>query len=417
MRIGIFTDTYLPYVSGLVTSELMLKESLEKMGHEVFVVTMNLENIKYKYDKENKVIYIPGVKTKIYDTRLTTFYNPRAFNQIRKWKLDIIHTQTEFSVGTFGRIVAKQLDIPLVHTYHTMYEDYLYYLTKGYFDKPSKKLVEYLTRFYCDTTVSQLIVPTKKIYNQFKEKYNPDEKINIIPTGIGVDKFIIDDQEKKEIERLTKEYELEDSFVLGTVSRLGKEKSVDKLIIEFSKLIDKISNIKLLLVGDGPDKDGLISLVKELDIEDRVIFTGKVPNEDIQVYYSLMDVFSTFSTTETQGLTVLEALATKKPVVAIKDDSYDVINNDKNGYLFETNEEFGKYINKLYKDKTLYKKLSEGAYKTALDNSSEAFGKKVYDVYKDIIDNYKKGYVFINDIKDVFKTSKAKRDNKKDKNQ
>ena len=99
MRIGIFTDTYLPYVSGLVTSEVMLKESLEKMGHEVYVVTMNLEKIKYEYDKENKVIYIPGVPTKIYDTRLTTFYNPRAFNQIRKWKLDIIHTQTEFSVG------------------------------------------------------------------------------------------------------------------------------------------------------------------------------------------------------------------------------------------------------------------------------------------------------------------------------
>jgi 1,2-diacylglycerol 3-alpha-glucosyltransferase len=409
MRIGIFTDTYLPYVSGLVTSELMLKESLEKMGHEVFVVTMNLENLKYKYDKENKIIYIPGVPTKIYDTRLTTFYNPRAFNQIRKWKLDIIHTQTEFSIGTFGRIISKQLDIPLVHTYHTMYEDYLFYLTKGYFDKPSKKLVEYLTRFYCDTTVSELIVPTKKIYNIFKEKYNPNKKINIIPTGMDIERF--SNIDKEEVEKLRKKYKLEDSFVVGSVSRLGKEKSVDKLIIEFSKLIDKIPNIKLLLVGDGPDKKILKDLTKELNIENYVIFTGKVEIENIQNYYHLMDVFSTFSVTETQGLTVLEALSSKVPVVAIKDESFEgSIKNNENGYLFAKNEDFSNYIYKLYSDKKLYKKLSEGAYKTSLDNSSDAFGKKVYDVYMDSIKNYKKGLEFFNDIKEVINFKHKKDD-------
>ena len=409
MRIGIFTDTYLPYVSGLVTSELMLKESLEKMGHEVYVVTMNLENLKYKYDKENKVIYIPGVPTKIYDTRLTTFYNPRAFNQIRKWKLDIIHTQTEFSIGTFGRIISKQLDIPLVHTYHTMYEDYLFYLTKGYFDKPSKKLVEYLTKFYCDTTVSELIVPTKKIYNIFKEKYNPDKKINIIPTGMDIERF--SNIDKEEVEKLRKKYKLENSFVVGSVSRLGKEKSVDKLIIEFAKLIDKIPNIKLLLVGDGPDKKLLKDLVKELDIEDYVVFVGKVEIENIQNYYHLMDVFSTFSTTETQGLTVLEALSSKVPVVAIKDDSFEgSVKNNENGYLFSKNEDFTNYVYKIYSDKKLYKKLSDGAYKTALDNSSDAFGKKVYDVYTDSIKNYKKGLEFFNDIKEVINFKHKKDD-------
>lgn len=413
MRIGIFTDTYLPYVSGLVTSELMLKESLEKMGHEVYVVTMNLENLKYKYDKENKVIYIPGVPTKIYETRLTTFYSPRAFNQIRKWKLDIIHTQTEFSVGTFGRIVSKQLDIPLVHTYHTMYEDYIYYLTKGYFDKPSKKLIEYLTRFYCDTTVSELIVPTKKIYNIFKEKYNPDEIINIIPTGMDIERF--SNVDKKEVDSLRKKYNLDNSFVVGSVSRLGKEKSVDKLITEFSKLIDKIPNIKLLLVGDGPDQEELQELVKKLDIEKYVIFVGKVPIDKVQNYYHLMDVFSTFSTTETQGLTVLEALASSVPVVAIKDDSFEgVIKNNKNGYLFTRNIDFINYIYKLYSDKSLYKKLSLEAYKTACDNSSDAFGQKVYSVYLNSIKNYKKGLEFINDIKGVINTSKNRLKNKND---
>ena len=356
MRIGIFTDTYLPYVSGLVTSELMLKRALEKAGHEVYVVTINLEKLKYEYDKENKIIKIPGVPTKIYDTRLTGFYSLPAYNQIRKWKLDIIHSQTEFSIGTFGRIVAKQLDIPLVHTYHTMYEDYLYYLTKGHFDKPSKKLVEYLTKFYCDTTASELIVPSRKIYNMFKEKYDPDNKINIIGTGIDLERFNPSSFDKDDIKKIKDKYNLNGKFVIGSIARLGKEKSIDKLIIAFKKVLDVIPNSVLFIVGDGPDKDELKKLTKELDIKDNVIFTGKVPIEKVQIMYQVMDIFATFSTTETQGLTVLEALASYIPVLAINDDSYvDAIKNDKNGYLFKTEKEFVNYVCKLHSDKNLYK--------------------------------------------------------------
>ena len=407
MRIGIFTDTYLPYVSGLVTSELMLKRALEKAGHEVYVVTINLEKLKYEYDKENRIIKIPGVPTKIYDTRLTGFYSLPAYNQIRKWKLDIIHSQTEFSIGTFGRIVAKQLDIPLVHTYHTMYEDYLYYLTKGHFDKPSKKLVEYLTKFYCDTTASELIVPSRKIYNMFKEKYDPDNKINIIGTGIDLERFNPSSFKKDDIKKIKDKYNLNGKFVIGSIARLGKEKSIDKLIIAFKKVLDVIPNSVLFIVGDGPDKDELKKLTKELDIKDNVIFTGKVPIEKVQIMYQVMDIFATFSTTETQGLTVLEALASYIPVLAINDDSYvDAIKNDKNGYLFKTEKEFVNYVCKLHSDKNLYKKLKEGAKVTCLDHSSDVFGQKVYSVYEDAIKGYKKQLIDIKRIKNVINNNK-----------
>ena len=146
MRIGIFTETYTPYISGLVTSEIMLKKGLEKLGHEVYVVTANLESFHYEYDEEERVLKVPGIPTGIYDSRLTSVYPLKAVNKIKSWNLDIIHSQTEFAIGTFARILAYQLDIPLVHTYHTMYEDYIHYITKGYFDKSSKKIVEYLDR-------------------------------------------------------------------------------------------------------------------------------------------------------------------------------------------------------------------------------------------------------------------------------
>ena len=133
MRIGIFTETYAPYISGLVTSEIMLKKSLERLGHEVYVVTANLESFRYEYDEKERILKIPGVPTGIYDSRLTSVYPVRAVNKIKSWNLDVIHSQTEFAIGTFARLFAKQYNIPLVHTYHTLYEDYIHYITKGYF--------------------------------------------------------------------------------------------------------------------------------------------------------------------------------------------------------------------------------------------------------------------------------------------
>ena len=144
MRIGLFTDTYLPYINGVSTSIYSLKQALEAKGHQVFLVTVNPENMKYKYENNGKIIRLPGVPLPIYDYRLTGIYPIRVINKIKKWKLDVIHSHTEFGVGTFARLISKQFNIPLVHTYHTMYEDYIHYITKGYFNKSSKKLVEYL---------------------------------------------------------------------------------------------------------------------------------------------------------------------------------------------------------------------------------------------------------------------------------
>ena len=409
MRIGIFTDTYLPYVSGLVTSELMLKKSLEKMGHEVFVVTANLDNFKYINDKENNVIYIPGLPIGIYDARLTGIYSTRAINQIKKWKLDIIHSQTEFGVGTFARIVSKQLNIPLVHTYHTMYEDYIYYITKGYFDKTSKRFVEYLTRFYCDKTVTELIVPSRKIYNIFINKYEVNKKVNIIGTGMDIERFSKSNFKEEELNSYRKKYNIKKGdFVIGSVSRLAKEKSIDRVITTFKEVLKTIPNVKLLIVGDGPDREELINLTKELGIEKNVIFTLKVPIDSVQVYYQLMNVYVTFSTTETQGLTVLEAMASSLPVVAIKDDSFiDAVKNKKNGFLFNTDKEYLKSINELYNNKKLYKEMCISGEELSKNHSALEFGRKVYDVYLDTIKEYNNHKLF-HEIKEVFSKNKNK---------
>ena len=147
--------------------------------------------------------------------------------------------------------------------------------------------------------------------------------------------------------------------------------------------------------------------VKRLKLTKNVIFTGKVPIEEIQIYYQLMDVFTTFSVTETQGLTVIEAMASSLPVLAIKDDSFvDSVINGKNGYLFDTDEEFRNNLYKIYDSKELYRELSNNASLLSKKHSMEEFGNRVFDVYLDTIKEYNDKKLNINNIKEVIKNTK-----------
>jgi len=387
MRIGIFTETYTPYISGLVTSEVMLKKALEKKGHEVYVVTANLENFHYEYDEEEKVLRIPGIPTGIYDSRLTSIYPLKAINKIKSWNLDVIHSQTEFAIGSFARLFAKQYSIPIVHTYHTMYEDYVHYITKGHFNRSSKKIVEYLTKFYCDKTITELIVPTKKAYDLFKEKYNVERNIHIIPTGIEIERFYKENIDTKKLNNLKKHYGIKKSdFVLIFVGRIAEEKNIPFIIDVMADLIKENKSLKMLIIGDGPDKENYEKYTKEKKAEKNIIFTGKVPWEDIPVYYSLGSAFISASTTETQGLTIIEAMAASLPALCIDDESFNgTVVSDLNGYLFKDKEECKKYILKLINDKKLLLYLSNGARSSADKHSSKYFAERVLDVYKKAI--------------------------------
>ena len=392
MRIGIFTETYTPYISGLVTSELMLKNALEKMGHEVYVVTANLENYHYDYDEEEHVLRIPGVKTGIYDSRLTSIYPIQAINKVKSWNLDVIHSQTEFAIGTFARILAKQYHIPIVHTYHTMYEDYVHYITKGHFKRSSKKLVEYLTLFYCDKTITELIVPTKKAYDLFKEKYNVERNIHIIPTGIEVERFYKENIPRKEVVRLKKQYQIGPSDYVGIfVGRLAEEKNVEFLLEMIHKMSKKHPNMKLLIVGDGPDKEKYESISEKNHTEKNIIFTGKVAWEEIPVYYQLADYFITASKTETQGLTVIEAMAASLPALCIDDESFHLVVVDGlDGIFFNTVEDAIEKVVDLSEHKDKQKQLANQARIKADRYSARYFAEQVLDVYKRAIQTKEK---------------------------
>lgn len=414
MRIGIFTETYTPYISGLVTSEIMLKKGLEKLGHEVYVVTANLESFHYEYDEEERVLKVPGIPTGIYDSRLTAVYPLKAVNKIKSWNLDIIHSQTEFAIGTFARILAYQLDIPLVHTYHTMYEDYIHYITKGYFDKSSKKIVEYLTLFYCDKTATELIVPTKKTYDLFKEKYQVDRNIHIIPTGIELERFYTENIDKKKLSSIKRKEKItKDDFIAIFIGRLAQEKNVVFLLDVMKDLVPSLPKLKLLIVGDGPDYDLYKEIIEKDHLENNVIMTGKVAWEEVPYYYHLSDIFLTASHTETQGLTVIEAMASSVVPICIDDESFkNTVIDGLNGRIFNNEKECKEIITELYNDSELTKKLSNQARINSDRFSAKYFAESVLDVYKYAIEHKKNRHSLINKFVDKVKGNKDEVDNK-----
>ena len=414
MRIGIFTETYTPYISGLVTSEIMLKKGLEKLGHEVYVVTANLESFHYEYDEDERVLKVPGIPTGIYDSRLTSVYPLKAVNKIKSWNLDIIHSQTEFAIGTFARILAYQLDIPLVHTYHTMYEDYIHYITKGYFDKSSKKIVEYLTLFYCDKTATELIVPTKKTYDLFKEKYQVDRNIHIIPTGIELERFYTENIDKKKLASIKRKEKItKDDFIAIFIGRLAQEKNVVFLLDVMKDLVPSLPKLKLLIVGDGPDYDLYKEIIEKDHLENNVIMTGKVAWEEVPYYYHLSDIFLTASHTETQGLTVIEAMASSVVPICIDDESFkNTIIDGLNGRIFNNEKECKEIITELYNDSELTKKLSNQARINSDRFSAKYFAESVLDVYKYAIEHKKNRHSLINKFVDKVKGNKDEVDNK-----
>lgn len=390
MNIGLFTDSYPPYINGVSTSVYNLREALKKLGHTVYIVTVNDSIIKHEYDEKEKVLRIPGIPIGIYDYRLSEIYPISTVKTIKKWKLDVIHSHTEFGIGIFARILAKKFKIPLVHTYHTLYEDYTHYITHNHFDKLSKKIVKDLTKVYCVKTAKKTIVPTEKIYKLFKEKYMITKNVSVIPSGIDIERFFEENVEQDKVEQIKEKYGItKDDFTIIFVGRLAQEKNIEFLLNAQQKLIEKrINNIKLLIVGDGPDKENYINITRKLNIFDKVIFTGKIEQDKIQYYYQCADAFVTASNSETQGLTVIEAMAAGVVPICINDMAFIDMLPKKS--LFNNQKE---YINRLITfsaDEELRKEYKAEIRKKAEEYSSNTYAQRVLNVYSGVLNGGKK---------------------------
>lgn len=389
MRIAIFTDTYYPDINGVVSSIGILRNELISNGHQVMIVTtIPPKDTQIKDDKN--ILRMNGFVLKsIYGYRMAGIYNRKIFKQIKEFHPDIIHTQTEYGVGIFGRICAYYLNVPSVYTYHTNIYDYTYYVTKGIqpLDKMAKWAVKQLMKVYTAHCTS-LIVPSDKTANMMKE-IGIKKEINVLATGLDLDRFRNYNQNKSK--KIKEEYNLENHFTLISIGRIASEKSLDLIISAMPEIINKNSNIRFLIVGDGPAKEELLQLTHELEMDEYILFTGSKSSNEISDYYHAGDLFVSASLTETQGLTFIEAMASSLPVIARYDSNLDpVIIDGKNGFFFYDRKQFvDKVIELSHKDLTEYK-IQANNHASLFD--SDTFYKGAIHVYEEAVELHEESY-------------------------
>ena len=348
MNIVIFTDTYPPEINGVATSCKNLYDILIKNNNNVLVVATNPFNDQLLF--EDNILRIPGLELKkLYGYRAAWIYNKKAAKIIKDFNPDIIHIQTDFGIGRFGSIMFKKLGCASVYTYHTMYEDYAYYFTKGRFDQIVRSFLRSYTKNLIES-VNEVIVPSVKIKDYFRQ-IKVDNYVNIVPTGLDFSKF--ERKNFKEEDIIIEKHKLgikDDETVLLSLGRVAKEKSIDVCLRGFAKYLKTYKNdkIKFLIVGGGPALDELIKLAQDLKIEDKTIFVGPVDGEQVPFYYQLGDYFTSASISETQGLTFMESMSASLPILARFDSNLiGVIEDNKSGLFFIDENDFGEKLHKM----------------------------------------------------------------------
>ena len=387
MKVLITTDLYKPFVNGVITSLCALADELIEIGHDVKIIT--LSNSRYSY-AEGNVTYLGSIDMdKIYPgAKLKISFISKELRDIYYWKPDIVHTQCEFSTFPVGKRIARKFNIPLIHTYHTIYEDYTHYFLSNI------RIGHYIASRFSSHVVNQcdnVIAPTEKV-KSLLNSYDINTPISVIPTGIRLNKFF-----KNEVKNITKEIKRkyginENNFVIGFIGRIAKEKNLDELFDFIEKI--KEDNITLLIVGDGPYRETLEERSKK--INKQIVFTSMVEPEMIQNYYKTCNLFMSLSSSETQGLTYIEALASSIPLLCKKDDCLDsVIEQGKNGWQFIDLDQAYSFFKEFYNNENLQNEMSHNAKIIAEENfSSTAFAENVLDLYNFLIERKNKSYKF-----------------------
>ncbi|MGA0875943.1 MAG: glycosyltransferase [Bacilli bacterium] len=345
MRIALFTDTFPPEINGVSVSVGLHQKVLSEQGHDVIVITTN--PFGKTTDIQPTMIRIPGVELKkLYGYRMSSFFNTKAYQSIKKWQPEVIHIHTDAGIGIFGKITAFFLKVPTVVTYHTMYEDYTHYA--GFLKGLASRVVKQFSKSIAEQC-TEFISPSLKTKEKIRS-YGVERYINIVPTGIDFSRFNLQQLDQTKLQELRQKWMKPGEKVLLSLGRVAKEKSMDMIIRGFAAYLKtQAQPARLLMVGDGPDRHDLMQLTTELGLDKFVSFVGAVPIQEVPYYYQLADVFVSASLTETQGLTFMEAMVSHRIVLCRFDENLaSLIRHQQTGFIFTDAEDFARQVNAIF---------------------------------------------------------------------
>lgn len=394
MHIAYFTNIYKPVINGVVRSVSTYRQALTEMGNNVFIFAQEDD---YK-DEEPFIFRYPSMPLPIsIDLQAAIPISPAIDWMLPSLKLDVIHAHHPVLLGQVAANKAEKLNLPLVFTFHTKYEEYTHY-----FPIPQETVQEFLKyavhdwmRFYM-RRCQHIIVPSKSLLKTLQNNYGLESNYTIIPTGIDLRPY-----RQAEGERVRKEHGWGEGKVMISVGRLAKEKNWALFINAAAKAIKKHPDLRVVILGDGPMCGEIGKLAASLGISDNLELLGNVPFEKVPAYLQAADFFSFASTTETQGLVTLEALAADLPVVAVDaSGTRDIVQHEVQGLLVEeTDEALAAGIDKLLSNPDLFSKFKQAATARAEDFEIIKLSQKMLDVYAQAKEEKKAGnYVEVLDF-------------------
>ena len=381
MKILITTDLFSTTTNGVVTSIKNLSKELRKRGHDVRILALSDSLNSYK---DGIVYYIKSVSLSfIYpDIRMPVSYRNDMISEIIEWKPDVIHSQCEFFSFQFARHISKRTGAPLIHTYHTLYEQYVTYAI------PNRRLGCLVVRIFVRKRlkhVAKVVVPTHKVENALRQ-YGLRNPMCTIPSGISLEQYKTKLTREERMNRRRALGIPDDHQVILSLGRLGIEKNLEELLVLFAQELAFNQKLTFLVVGDGPVRMQLESLAAKLGIMNQVIFTGMIDPSEVQEYYQLGDVFVCASTSETQGLTYIEAAANGLPLLCRKDPCLEgVVFDGINGYEYTASGEFFEKINGILNDADWRRTAGKHSEEIAESFDKSHFASAIEDVYESVV--------------------------------
>jgi len=375
MKIAMMTNNYKPFIAGVPVSIERLTDALRQQGHQVVVFAPSYDGQK---EEKDIVRYGSLLRNVAGGFSVPNCLDPVIEESFAKEEFDVIHVHHPMMMGSVARYLSGKYEVPLVFTYHTRYEQYLHYIGLS-----GLKVLMPLYIRHCTGRCDLVIAPTPLIRNYLEEiPINP--QVRVLPTGLTRDSFLPDPEESVRIRRQLLQGK---KYLFCSVARLAKEKNIEFLIRSMKERKEKSgSDFKLALIGDGPERKHLEKLAKELGMQDEIVFTGTVANQEIKNYCHASDLFLFASQSETQGIVLLESMAAGTPVLAVRGTgTEDIVVDGENGYMTDMSEkEFADRLMDILKKKEI-QVLSQGALKTAEKFSSEAIAEEAAAIYLEAV--------------------------------
>lgn len=385
MRVAIFTDSYYPYVSGVVNSIASSVKELRALNHLVYIFAPRYSQ---SCEEEEGVFRFPSVRPPTHpDYSIAMPFFWRLGRTLQDLKVDLIHVHSPFIMGRVGVTQARRLGVPVVFTYHTLYDQYVHYVPVS--PELARRLTISWTNHFCHLC-DLVIVPTPRVKKLLEER-GIRAPIEVLPTGVDINRFGKGDGQK-----FRRQHNIPDAArVLLFVGRLAKEKNVDFLLKAFACLLKEMcqgeQEVFLVIVAKGPEEENLKQMASFLGIKEKVVFTGQLAGEDLVNSYHAADLFVFPSVTETQGLVVVEAMAAGLPVVAL--DAFgvgDLVSHGENGWLSQpAPDAFAASVWQLLNAPEERRRMSQAARKKAELFSLPVLARRLEEIYMNVLREYR----------------------------